>query len=281
MNATQAPKLNEREFKLLSSFIEKEVGIKMPPEKKILMESRLQKRLKKHGIGDFKEYCQFVFDDENAQGELIELIDAITTNKTDFMREPVHFDFLVQQALPDVTRNKSRINLWSAACSTGQEPYNLAMFMEEFKSQTNSSLEYAVTATDISNSCLEKARKAIYTMEDIEDIPLSFRKNYLLKSRDPKNRQIRIKQNLRDRITFKSINLMKDNYGINDKYDIVFCRNVLIYFDRDNQIKVINRILRHMNPGGYLFLGHSESMAGVNSNLKSVASSIYKKNIAD
>ncbi len=269
------PRLEEREFKKLSTFIETEVGIRMPPAKKILMESRLQKRLKVLNLSDFKEYYDFVFTEQSRQ-ELIEMIDAITTNKTDFMREPAHFDFLVNKALPDVTRGKERIKLWSAACSTGQEPYNLAMFMEEFRSLGNR-VDYTVTATDISKSCLIKGRNAVYAMKDIDDVSAAFRKKYFLKSKDPKSDQVKIKTFLRDKVHFQSINLMKDEYGLRDKFDIVFCRNVLIYFDKENQARVISRIVNHMNPGAYLFLGHSESMAGVNSSLLGVASSIFQK----
>ena len=269
------PRLEEREFKKLSQFIETEVGIKMPPAKKILMESRLQKRIKILGLSNFREYYDFVFT-ENSRKELIEMIDAITTNKTDFMREPAHFDFLVNRALPDVTKNKDRINLWSAACSTGQEPYNLAMFMEEFRT-AGKRVEYSVTATDISRSCLEKGTNAVYTLKDILDVSQTFKKKYFLKSKNPESEQVKIKSFLRDRVRFQSINLMKDEYGLKNKYDIVFCRNVLIYFDKENQAKVINRIVAHMNPGAYLFLGHSESMAGINSGLTGIASSIFQK----
>jgi chemotaxis protein methyltransferase CheR len=269
------PRLEEKEFIKLSRFIESEVGIKMPPAKKILIESRLQKRLKALSILNFKEYCDYVFK-EDSRHELIEMIDAITTNKTDFMREPAHFDFLVNTVLPEITRQKKSMKIWSAACSTGQEPYNLAMFMEEFKGG-RTSVDYQITATDISKSCLEKGREALYSMKDIEDVSQSFKKKYFLKSKDPQSEQVKIKKSLRDRVHFQSINLMKDNYGLNDKYDVVFCRNVLIYFDRENQQRVVRRIVRHMNPGAYLFLGHSESMAGINCGLTSVVSSIFRK----
>ncbi|MDC7224403.1 MAG: methyltransferase domain-containing protein [Spirochaetales bacterium] len=277
MVPTVVPRLEEREFKRLSQFIETEVGIKMPPAKKILIESRLQKRLKNLNISDFREYCEYVFKESSRQ-ELIEMIDAITTNKTDFMREPAHFDYLINKALPDVTGGTNKVNLWSAACSTGQEPYNLAMFMEEFRA-THRAVEYDITATDISKSCLEKGMSALYSLKDIEDVSLNFKKKYFLKSKDPQSDQVKIKSLLRKRVHFQSINLMKDDYGLRESYHIVFCRNVLIYFDRENQQQVINRIVRHMRPGGYLFLGHSESMAGINSGLVSVASSIFRKKI--
>ena len=273
---TSLKKIGDREFNKLSQFIEQEVGIKLPPVKRTLLESRLQKRLKTLQIPDFSDYCDFVFSSDEGALEIIEMIDAITTNKTDFMREPAHFEFMMHSALPELIREKTEINLWSAACSSGQEPYNLAMFMEEFI-EKHGSLKYGITATDISKSSLEKARRAIYEMKDIEIVSTPFKKKYFLKSRDPLKKEVRIKPQIRNKVQFQSINLMKDNYGINKKFDIVFCRNVLIYFNKENQAAVIGRLLDHMHRGAFLFLGHSESLAGMRKDLKSVASSVYRK----
>ena len=269
-------KISDRDFQRLSQFIEQEVGIKLPPVKRTLLESRLQKRLKKLQIDDFGKYCDFVFSTEEGALEVIDMIDAITTNKTDFMREPAHFEYMVHSALPELVKTRNSINLWSAACSSGQEPYNLAMFMEEFIEKSGA-VKYDIVATDISKSSLEKARKAIYEMKDIEIVSTQFKKKYFLKSRDPASKAVRIKPDIRNKVVFQPINLMKDHYGINKKFDIVFCRNVLIYFNKENQSAVISRILDHMNSGAYLFLGHSESLAGMRKDLVSVASSVYRK----
>lgn len=269
-------KMGDREFKKLSLFIEAEVGIKLPPVKRSLLESRLQKRLKIHSIPNFEKYCDFVFNTNDGALEIIEMIDAITTNKTDFMREPAHFEYMVHTALPDLTRRSKDLRLWSAACSSGQEPYNMAMFMEEYIDKSGP-LSYSVTATDISKSSLEKARKAVYQMRDIEIVSTAFKKKYFLRSKASGGEEVRIKSNIRNKVTFKPINLMKDNYGLNEKYDIVFCRNVLIYFNKENQADVIRRIIDHMNIGAYLFLGHSESLAGMRKHLVSVGASVYRK----
>ena len=271
-----AGKLGDREFVKLSQFIEGEVGIKLPPVKRTLLESRLQKRLKALNIADFKEYYDHVFTTDQGAVEMIEMIDAITTNKTDFMREPAHFEFMVHTALPDLVKTRSEINLWSSACSSGQEPYNMAMFMEEYI-EHNSPVNYSVTATDISKSSLEKARRAVYQLSDIDIVSDGFKKKYFLRSRDPQRTEVRIKPHIRNRVVFKPINLMKDPYGLNRKFDIVFCRNVLIYFNKENQAGVIRRIINHMNDGGYLFLGHSESLAGMRKQLTSVGASVYRK----
>lgn len=273
---TSVKKIGDREFEKLSRYIEAEVGIKLPPVKRTLLESRLQKRLKQLQIHSFSDYCDYVFDTEKGSMEIIEMIDAITTNKTDFMREPAHFEYMVHTALPELLKTRSEIHLWSAACSSGQEPYNLAMFMEEFI-EKNRPVNYDIVATDISKSSLEKAKKAIYYYKDIEIVTDSFKKKYFLKSRNPNSSEVRIKPVIRDKVTFRPINLMKDDYGHRSKFDIVFCRNVLIYFNKDNQADVIRRIMSHMNSGGYLFLGHSESLAGMRKELNSVGASIYRK----
>ncbi len=273
---TTVKRMGDNEFHRLSLFIEKEVGIKLPPVKRSLLESRLQKRLKFHQISDFKSYCDFVFNTEAGAVEIIEMIDAITTNKTDFMRESAHFEYMVHTALPELTRTRSEINLWSAASSTGQEPYNMAMFMEEFILRAKP-VRYSVIATDISKSSLEKARRAIYHKRDIEIVSESFKKKYFLRSRDPQSEEVRIKSEIRNKVSFQPINLMKDDYGLKRKFDIVFCRNVLIYFNKENQEAVIRRIINHMTPGAYLFLGHSESLAGMRDRLVNVGASVYRK----
>lgn len=271
-------KIGDKEFKQLSEYIEQEVGIKLPPVKRSLLESRLQKRLKTLGIVDFKEYCNHVFNTTEGATEVIEMIDAITTNKTDFMREPAHFEYMVHEALPELVKNGNSINLWSSACSSGQEPYNMAMFMEEFIART-SRIDYSITATDISKSSLQKAKTAVYSSRDIDVVSEAFKKKYFLKSKAAGKELVRIKPEIRSRVTFQGINLMKEQYGLRKKYDIVFCRNVLIYFNKENQAMVIQRIIDHMNNGAYLFLGHSESLAGMRNQLVSVGSSVYRKEI--
>jgi len=273
---TTVRKIGDKEFNKLSRFIEQEVGIKLPPVKRTLLESRLQKRLKTLQIPDFGQYCDLVFTTDEGALEIVEMIDAITTNKTDFMRESAHFEFMVHTALPELTKSRRELNLWSAACSSGQEPYNMAMFVEEFIEKAGM-VNYNVAATDISKSSLEKARRAVYDMKDIDIVSNGFKKKYFLKSRDAKKTEVRIKADLRKKVYFRPINLMKDDYGLNKKFDIVFCRNVLIYFNKENQADVIRRIVSHMNSGGYLFLGHSESLAGMRKNLVSVGTSVYRK----
>ena len=269
-------KIGDNEFRKLSQYIESEVGIKLPPIKRSLLESRLQKRLKVLHISSFKQYVDYVFNNPEGVDEVLSMIDAVTTNKTDFMREAAHFEYMVHTALPELAKSRTTINLWSAACSSGQEPYNMAMFMEEYNSRSRF-ISYKVTATDISESSLAKARRAVYQMKDIDVVSEAFKKKYFLRSRNASSTEVRIKPIIREKVRFQSINLMKENYGLDSKYDIVFCRNVLIYFNKENQSHVIKKISQHMNPGGYLFLGHSESLAGMREFLTAVGSSVYRK----
>lgn len=273
--------LSDKQFQTLSSFIEGELGIKMPPTKKIMLESRLQKRVRALRLPAFKEYLEFVFSEEGKQSELLHMIDAVTTNKTDFFREADHFEYLLHTLLPERSRNASwgigsPLKLWSAGCSTGEEPYTLAMVLENFR-EKNSSFAYRILATDISINVLKRAVQAVYTEERIAPVSLENRKKYLLRSKDAKTGLVRIKPHLREKVTFHRLNLMEETFGLRETFEIIFCRNVIIYFDRINQGKLLRKFYNHLVPGGYLFLGHSETITGLDIPLYSVAPTIYRK----
>jgi chemotaxis protein methyltransferase CheR len=267
-----------KEFKRIGTFIEEEFGIRMPLEKKQLVEARLQKRLRALNFQSFGQYCDYLFSKEGLRRELTNLIDAITTNKTDFFREPSHFDFLQSVALIDLVdvRKRSSLEIWSTASSTGEEPYTIAMVCELF-ARNSPRFSYSILATDISSEVLEKGRQAVYPEEKTETVPLSYRKQFLLRSKDHNRAQVRIKPFLRSRVHFKKVNLMEENYHIPKRFDIIFCRNVLIYFDKSNQRRIMTRIYKLLSPGGYLFMGHSESMVTTFLPLTTVASTIYRK----
>jgi len=273
--------LNERQFKQLSAFIERELGIKMPVTKKIMLESRLQKRLRVLRVSSFEEYLELVFGPDGAQSEMLHMIDAVTTNKTDFFREPDHFRNLLGMILPerygmDGWGGREPLRVWSTASSTGEEPYTLAMVLEEFRSH-HSDFSYRILATDISTDVLERGRQAIYTEDRVEPVPPAYRQKYLLRSRNRSDGLIRVKPELRSRVTFQRVNLMSDDFGLREQFEVIFCRNVIIYFDRSNQIRLIRKLFDHLRPGGYLFLGHSETLAGVELPFRSVAPTIYRK----
>ncbi|MBO7164192.1 MAG: protein-glutamate O-methyltransferase [Spirochaetaceae bacterium] len=277
----QQKTLSETEFRKIASYIEKNVGIKMPPEKRLMMQSRLTSRLKALQLDSFKQYIDYVFSGKDTDNhEIIMMIDAMTTNLTEFFREPQHFDFMRNVALPEyAAQGRGKIKIWSAGCSTGQEPYTLSMVMSEFIRQnpTSSIRDYSVLATDISTKVLDKAASAIYPMDAVKGIPKQTMHQYFLKGKDPKNPSVRLKQEIRDRVNFMRLNFMDDDYGFRDTLQIIFCRNVLIYFDKTNQERVINQFLRYLEPGGYLFLGHSETIFGMTLPFRTVAPTVFQR----
>jgi chemotaxis protein methyltransferase CheR len=272
--------LKDREFKRFSAFIYDEVGIKMPPAKKTMLEARLQKRLKALGIGTFEEYADYVFSAAGKGDELVHLIDVVTTNKTDFFREPAHFEYLVKCAVPSLMDGndagfRAPLRIWSAGCSTGEEPYTLAMVMTEFAA-ANPGFRTSILASDISTAVLSKARNAIYTEDRVDTIPLHLKKKYLLKSRDKSRGLVRIVPELRSLVQFQRLNFMEE-FGMREQMDVIFCRNVIIYFDKPTQERLLNRFHQQLRRGGFLFLGHSETLNGLNVPLSPVASTVYRK----
>jgi chemotaxis protein methyltransferase CheR len=273
--------LSKRDFQQLSSFIYNNLGIKMPVGKSTMLTGRLSKRLRALSLSSFSEYCDFLFSPEGQQEETVHLINAITTNKTDFFREPGHFSYLAQTALPtlwalqDFSRRNS-LKIWSAGCSTGEEAYTLAMVLAEVQ-ENQPGFRFDILATDISTRVLEIARRAVYPMELIQPVTHQFRKKYLLRGINKKNPQVRVVPELRQRVRFGRLNLMDEDFGLPEKVNIIFCRNVIIYFDKKTQEKLMIKFCRQLNQGGYLFLGHSESLHGYNTPLTQVAPTIYRK----
>ena len=273
--------LSDREFQRFSGFIYDHTGNKMPPAKKTMLEARLQKRLKALGIASFEGYGDFVFSQEGSATELIHLIDVVTTNKTDFFREPGHFDYMVKAALPSILQTRpdvlrDPIRIWSAGCSTGEEPYTLAMVLSEF-AVGRPDFRDVITATDICTQVLQTAKMAIYPEERTDPIPLNLKKKYLMRSREKSKSLVRISPKLRSMVSFRRINFMDDEFGISEKMDIIFCRNVVIYFDKPTQLKLMRKFHRQLKPGGYLFIGHSETLSGLDVDFKAVASTVYRK----
>ncbi len=267
-------------FNRFSSFIYDQVGIKLPPAKKTMLEARLNKRLKLLGFFTFEEYADYVFSPEGKDAEMVSLIDVVTTNKTDFFREPVHFEYLSKSAIPEliISRGagiKTPFKIWSAGCSTGEEPFTMSMVLAEFR-EKQPEFNYSILATDISTVVLGKAHKGIYPEESVDTIPLQMKKKYLLKSRDKTARLVRIIPELRSQISFKRLNFMED-FCLRDLFDVIFCRNVIIYFDKQTQEKLLTKFCSHLVKGGYLFLGHSESISGMALPLTPVASTVFRK----
>lgn len=277
----QQKTLSEAEFKKIGAYIEKNVGIKMPPEKRMMMQSRLASRLKALHLDSYKAYIDYVFSGKDTDNhELIMMIDAMTTNLTEFFREPQHFDFMRNVALPGYAAQKlNKIKIWSAGCSTGQEPYTLSMVMSEYIKQNplGSIRDFSVLATDISTKVLDKAASAVYPMDAVKGVPQQIMHQYFLKGKDPVNPAVRLKQDIRSHVNFMRLNFMDDEYGFRETFQIIFCRNVLIYFDKANQEKVIRQFLRYLEPNGYLFLGHSETIFGMDLPFKTVAPTVFQR----
>lgn len=270
--------LSDAEFQKLSSFIYKEYGIKLPPVKKIMLQSRLHKRLKTLELNSFKEYLDYVFSKQGMEEEVIQMMDVVSTNKTDFFREPSHFEYMQHHLLPRIAETKKSIpiKIWSAACSSGEEPYTIAITMEEFKAQ-NRALEYNILGTDISTRVLDTAQKAVYPMSRVDMIPIQLKKKYFLKSKDLTNPRVKIAPSIRSKISFKRLNFMDNDYLVGDTFDIIFCRNVLIYFDKETQERVINKLCSKLAVKGTFFLGHSESLTGISAPLKQIKPTIFEK----
>jgi chemotaxis protein methyltransferase CheR len=274
--------LSDRNFQKLATLLESHVGIRLPPNKRTMVEGRLRKRLRALGLGSLDEYCRIVFDQGELENEFTHLIDVVTTNKTDFFREPDHFEFLAQTAVPTLLAERRRygephhLKLWSSACSTGAEPYTIAMVLMEL-GRAHSRLRFSVTASDISTAVLEQAVTAIYPAEMVAPVPDEMRNRYVMQARDSARREVRIVPELRRLVRFLRLNLMDTTYPVDRDMDVIFCRNVLIYFDRATQRAVLDRLCSHLRPGGYLLLGHSESAAGSGlSGMRQVAPTVLR-----
>jgi len=270
-----------REFRLLSELIHARCGIKMPPSKKTMLESRLMKRLRVLGMDSYKRYCDYLLSPEGMENELVHMIDVVTTNKTDFFREPEHFSFLLGRVVPEIYERYRRqgvereIRIWSAGCSTGEEPYSLAMALEEYASN-NRCPGCSILATDISTSVLARAEAGVYDYDKTEPVPMEMLKKYFLKSSDPEQRLVMAGPFLKERVRFRRLNFMDAAFGMRERFDVIFCRNVLIYFDKKTQEAMINRLCQHIYPGGYLFIGRSETLTGMDTPLSLVVPTVYR-----
>jgi chemotaxis protein methyltransferase CheR len=276
------PIMSERDFRRFSDFIYDQCGINLVSKKKTMLTGRLSKRLRELGISSFTEYFDYVTSSKGRSEELIRMIDAVTTNKTDFFREPKHFDFLLNRVLPNLVRSESaisnsRINIWSAGCSSGEEPYTLAMILSEFFSAIGQG-GFSILATDISTRVLNIAQKGIYPEDSVEPVPIQLKQKYLMKGKGSRAGFCRIVPELRKYIQFRHLNLTGgQNFGLRTKMDIIFCRNVIIYFDRNTQIHLFEKFYHQLKPGGYLFIGHSETLHGISDQFVPVSVAVYRK----
>jgi len=270
-------RLSRRNFEALSRYIYDYSGIKMPESKITMLEGRLRRRLRATGIGSLDAYCEFLFKKDGMASESTYLIDAVTTNKTDFFREPKHFEFMQRTGLRDmVNAGHRRLRIWSSACSTGAEPYTIAMVLQEFV-EANREIDYSILATDLSTEVLQAAKRGMYQRDMVMPVPASMQQKYVMLPRDKTRGDIRIHPKLRSKVGFARMNLMDASYPVGDPMHMIFCRNVLIYFDKPTQAKVLTRLCECLVPGGYLFVGHSESVTGIPLPVKQVANTVFRK----
>lgn len=270
MNAT----ITDTEYSQFQKFIYDQVGITLSGDKKTLIVSRLGKRLRMLELSSYQEYLDYVRGDAG-QEELTNLLDLISTNKTDFFREPVHFDFLRDKVLPTLA-NVRQIRIWSSASSSGEEPYTIAMTLYD-SVENPSQWSFKVLASDISTRVLAKAAAGVYEDERIVGLDSALVRRHFLRGKGEKANYVKVKPHIASSVRFCRINLMDDTFPIRAPLDVVFCRNVMIYFDRDTQSRLVRKFYRYLKPGGYLFIGHSESLQWVDHEFTYVAPTIYQK----
>ena len=281
MTTAVIDRLSQREFDKLARFIHDYSGIKMPQTKKTMVEGRLRRRLRATGAGTLSDYCRYLFDESGLADETVGLIDAVTTNKTDFFREPEHFRFLADHAVPALREARriadhQPIKIWSAASSIGAEPYTIAMVMAELE-RSHADLRSTIVATDICTEALNTAVRGIYPEAMIAPVPIEYRQRYLLRAKTGPRDRVRIIPELRRAVAFSYLNLMEAPYSVALDMHVIFCRNILIYFDKQTQRKVLAQICHHLRPGGFLFLGHSETLTGFGLPLRPVAATVFRR----
>ncbi|WP_439105237.1 CheR family methyltransferase [Celeribacter marinus] len=268
-----------RDLAKLRSLVHAETGIKLPQGKDVMIETRLKRRLIDLNMPDMNAYLNLLFANGGLDAEFPKIVDLMTTNKTDFFREDSHFQILVSQILPSVLRAlpagaSKRFKVWSAAASSGEEAWTISMLLAK-AAQQDPRLEWAILGTDISNRVLERANRAVYTKSDLAPVPDGLRSKYVMMAKDQASG--RIVPELRARVRFESLNLTKPPYAIDNGLDVVFLRNVLIYFEPEMQARVIAQCASHLRAGGYFFVGHSESMTVNQLNLTQIAPGVFRK----
>lgn len=270
--------LSESEFKRIQTFMLESLGVKLSPIKIVMVNSRLIKRLKSTGITNFKDYLDYAMSPEGKKsGEFECMIDELTTHKTEFFRESEHFNFLKDRILPNIKAGQyNTFKIWSAGCSTGEEAYTMAIILNEFL-LSNPGFDYTIFATDISNASVMKAFRAIYNKETIKSLNQNLVKKYFLAGKDDNESKVRVVKNLREKVHFSILNLVDDYFFQNNSLDVVFCRNTLIYFDDQSKREVVQKLIDKVKPGGYFFVGLSETVTQYSTAIKQVSPSVYVK----
>jgi chemotaxis protein methyltransferase CheR len=267
------PVLHPAEFEKISRLAYEHFGVDLRQGKQALVEARIGKKLRELGMTSFQVYYDYVKADSTGQA-LTSMVDVLTTNHTSFFREPRHFDLLRHTIFPTL-RNRSQIHIWSAACSSGEEPYSIALSLLE-ESREEALAKVKIRATDISTRVLDIGKKGVYAADRLKDVPVPILQRYMLKGQNTAANSFRFKNEVRAMIAFEHCNLMQP---LHEDYrcSVIFCRNIMIYFDKPTQQDLVHRLSHHLEDGGYLFIGHSESLNAIAHGLEYVSPATYRK----
>lgn len=268
--------LTDKEFFMIRDYIKKNFGISLADEKKSLVYSRLRATLQEKGFNDFTEYFNYLIKDKSGEA-IVRFIDKVTTNHTFFMREVDHFDFFRDTVLPyleTACASKRDIRLWCAACSSGEEPYTLQMIMQDYFKDKPEKWDTQILATDISSNVLTKATRGAYAAENIKSLPDKWRRDYFTQN---EANQWTITESVRKKVVYRKLNLMDDRFPFKKPMQVIFCRNVMIYFDAATRDALVEKFYEWTEPDGYLFIGHSESLSQTGTKYKYVQPAVYRK----
>ena len=273
--------ITDREFRRFRLLVSQQTGISLGDSKRQLVCSRLARRLRHYGYATFSQYYEHLMERDPDGAELLRMIDAITTNKTDFLRESHHFDFLRSELLGPLVAGARAgaprsLRLWSAGCSSGEEPYSIALtIVDALPSAWTRDVK--ILASDIDTQVLAVAMEGVYPLDRVAVVPAALREKYFLRGRGGREGFVRVRPDVRQLVRFRRINLREDAWPIRAPFDSIFCRNVIIYFDRALQQRLVARFVDLLKPGGYLFLGHSESLLGMRVGLRCLGKTVYQK----
>jgi chemotaxis protein methyltransferase CheR len=271
--------MRDSEFEFIRTLVYKRSRISLGPDKRELVAARLGKRLRAVELASFGAYCRLL-QTSAGEEESVHLIDAISTHHTAFFREKGHFEFVRAKIVPEMLARSrherwGRFRAWSAACSSGEEPYSLAITLAE--AMPGEAWPWHIEATDISGRILEQAQAGVYSTRSLEALPDARRRMHFQKGIGPQAGNYRVRRELRAGVTFRQLNLLGDGAPFTDAFQLILCRNVMIYFDQATQEELVNRLARHLVPGGYLLVGHAESLTGIRHSLQMIKSAVYRR----
>jgi len=277
INAELVP-LSDTEFKYIANMLYERFGIFLGEQKRILVAGRLSKRVRQLGLVSFTDYFNYLLTDKTG-GELSELINRITTNHSFFFREREHFDFLVKNILTGIDEKMKQttrypLRIWSAGCATGEEIYSISMLLREYYGARLDSIDYGLFASDISLSALNEAGAGSYSETKLRELPAAYKAAYFEKTGPD---IYTIKNDIKKMVLFKRLNLMAESFPLKGQFDAIFCRNVMIYFDQESRRKVVQTLFQYVKPGGYFFIGHSESLKREDCPFTYIKPAVYRK----